>query len=99
MGHSEPKFRRQGLSEAGMHLLHSRQEFARGRSILRWPSLLHSAYFFIMPYYRPSLSVWIAFALFYAPFLVLYFSVVQLTRRSQQIDFALFFVLVFLDYP
>jgi len=99
MADSEPKFRRQGLSEARIQLLDSQRAFARGRSILRWVSLLYSAYFFIMPYYRHSLSVWISFALFYTAFLVLYFAVVDLRGRRQQIAFALFFLLGFLYYP
>jgi two-component system sensor histidine kinase DesK len=82
-----------------MNPLDSRQEFARGRSILRWVSLLYSAYFFVMPYYRHSLSVWIAFALFYAAFLALYFLVLELTGRRQQIALALFFLLGFIYYP
>ncbi|NYF80230.1 sensor histidine kinase [Granulicella arctica] len=99
MGDSEPKFRSQGLFEVETDLFHSRQEFARGRTILRWVGLMYSADFFIFPYFRHSMSVWIAFALFYAAFLVLYFVVVELRGRRQQIAFALFFLLGFLYYP
>lgn len=81
------------------HITDSKREFARGRSIMRWAGLLYSAYFFFMPAYRHSLTVWMEFAVFYAAFLALYFLVAELTGRKQTVAFVLFFLAVFLYYP
>jgi two-component system sensor histidine kinase DesK len=81
------------------HITGSKQEFVRGRSIVRWVALLYSAYFFFIPAYRHSFAVWKEFAVFYAAFLILYFLVAGLTGRRQTVAFVLFFLLVFLYYP
>lgn len=80
------------------HIADSKRGFVRGRSIVRWAGLLYSAYFFVMPAYRHSFTVWTEFAVFYSAFLILYFLVAELTGRRQTVAFALFFLVVFLYY-
>jgi two-component system, NarL family, sensor histidine kinase DesK len=84
---------------SGTNITGSKQEFVRGRSIVRWVALLYSAYFFFVPAYRHSFAVWMEFAVFYAAFLILYFLVAELTGRRQTVAFVLFFLVVFLYYP
>jgi two-component system, NarL family, sensor histidine kinase DesK len=84
---------------SGTHITDSKQEFVRGRSIVRWVALLYSAYFFVTPAYRRSFAVWTEFAVFYAAFLTLYFLVAKLTGRRQTVAFVLFFLIAFLYYP
>jgi two-component system sensor histidine kinase DesK len=88
---------RVGLSSA--RLAGSKRDFMRGRRIVRSAALLYSAYFFVMPAYRHSFSVWMEFAVFYAAFLTLYFLAAELTGRRQAVAFGLFFLVVFLYYP
>lgn len=66
---------------------------------IQWVSLLWSAFFFIQPYYKHSVRVWLGFALFYAVFLTLYWAVVVLRNRWSQRATALLFVLAFVYFP
>lgn len=66
---------------------------------IRWVSLLYSGFFFIEPYYHRTLAHWLWFAVFYAAFLVLYFTIPVARGRLQQVLFALFFALGFVYFP
>jgi len=83
----------------GQTMDESRREFNYGRSILRWASLLYTAWFFVMPYRRHSLAVWLEFAAFYALFLALYFAALEVVGRRRRIVLALFFLLGFAYFP
>jgi two-component system, NarL family, sensor histidine kinase DesK len=84
---------------SGTHVTGSKQEFLRGRSLVRWVGLLYSAYLFVTPAYGHSFAAWMECAVFYAAFLILYFLVVKLAGRRQTVAFGLFFLLAFLYYP
>jgi len=77
----------------------SRREFSQGRAILRWASLIYTAYFFNMPFHHHSLAIWLEFAAFYTLFLTLYFASLRLTGRTQQVVLGLFFLLGFVYFP
>ena len=66
---------------------------------MRWVALLYAVYFFAMPAYRHSFTVWTESAVLYAAFLILYFLVAELTGRRQTVAFVLFFLFAFLYYP
>jgi len=83
----------------GTHIADWKRGFVRGRSIVHWAAVLYSAYFFVMPAYRHSFSVWMEFAIFYAAFLIPYFLVTELTGRRQIVAFVSFFLVVFAFYP
>jgi two-component system, NarL family, sensor histidine kinase DesK len=87
------------MSEGVTHITGSKRGALRSRSIVRWAGLLCSVYFFVMPVYRHSFTVWIEFAIFYAAFLILYFLAAELTGRRQTVAFVLFFLIAFLYYP
>jgi two-component system, NarL family, sensor histidine kinase DesK len=76
-----------------------KREIVWGRAIVRWVSLLYSAYLFLIPVYRHSLAVWMGFAIFYAAFLLLFLLVERLTGRRQIVAFVLFFLVTFLYFP
>jgi hypothetical protein len=83
---------------SGTHITGSKREFARGRWIVRWVSLLYSLYFFVKPAYGHSLAVWMEFAVLYAAFLILYVLAAKLAGRGQIVAFAAFFLVAFLYY-
>ena len=89
----------QEAAVSGTHITDSKREFVRGRSIVRWVTLLYSACFFFMPAYRHSYAVWMELAVFYAAFLILYYLVGKLKGRQQTVAFLLFFLIAFLYYP
>jgi len=66
---------------------------------LRYVSLLYTFFFFIEPWYRHSRSHWLWFAAFYVVFLALFFAVTQTRGRTQQILFALQFLIAFAYFP
>jgi two-component system sensor histidine kinase DesK len=90
---------RDRLAGSELHAHESRLDFRRGRKILRWASLLYTAYFFIMPVYRHSWVVWLEFVVFYTLFVTLYFLATEVEGRTRQIVLVLFFLLGFLYYP
>jgi two-component system sensor histidine kinase DesK len=98
MSEPEPHAPERNAAAWGTHIIDSMWEFVRGRWVVRWVALLYSLYFFVMPAYRHSFTVWMEFAVLYAVFLILYFLVAELTGRWQTIAFALFFLHAFLYY-
>jgi two-component system, NarL family, sensor histidine kinase DesK len=85
--------------KSAAHITEWKREFVRGRWIVRGVALLYAAYLFGLPAYRHSTMVWMECAVLYAVFLVLFFSVAELTGRRQRVAFALFFLFAFLYYP
>lgn len=78
---------------------HAGREFLLGRWIVRSVGLLYAAYFFFWPAYRHALPVWVECAVFYAAFLILFFTTAELTGRRQSVAFVLYFLFAFLYYP
>lgn len=67
--------------------------------ILRYVSLLYTAFFFIEPYFRRSLQHWLWFAAFYACFISLYFAIAATKDLLQQWLIGAMFLLAFVYFP
>lgn len=67
--------------------------------LLRWASLLYTAFFFIEPYYNRSLHHWLWFGVFYITFIALYMGITFSNGRLQRILLAAMFLIGFMYYP
>lgn len=67
--------------------------------LLRWASLLYTAFFFIEPYYNRSLHHWFWFGVFYVTFIALYMGITFSEGRLQRALLAAMFLIGFVYYP
>ena len=88
-----------GPSPAAAHITDAKREFVRGRWIVRGVALLYAAYMFAWPAYRRGVAVWIACAVLYAVFLILFLEAAESSGRRQTVALVLFFLFAFLYYP
>ncbi len=67
--------------------------------LLRWGSLLYSAFWFEEPIHRRSFAVWVIFIVFYGTFLTGYLRVLRGSKREQRVWLGVLFLLGYLYYP
>lgn len=67
--------------------------------VILWVSLLWSGFFFIVPFARHSVQVWVWFALFYSVFLLLYFGIAFLRNRWSRVLLSVLFALGYVYFP
>lgn len=67
--------------------------------LLRWGSLLYSAFWFEEPIHRRSLTVWAVFVVFYAIFLTGYLRVLRGEKWEERLWLFVLFLLGYLYFP